>query len=346
MQVDSSPVVHESSSGEVLKQILHKSLWYSDGNIVLIAPLWGSEPQTPFVYFRVHKSILACQSKVFADMLSFPEPADGLMEMYDGLPVVRLPDLADKVIAPLLGVMYNQWYLPHKMWKATTPLEVQEVLAAAQKYEMENLCNRIISHILADWPCSLGSWDLAEARHSLLTECDDSDDPVDDLVPEPASAIVLARTCDIRDILPAAFYSLARIRTEDDYDMNHTFPDDMSYLTRTARWKLLSLDDIQHLNRGRDQLEILVRDLKFKWTRTPSCFPGNACAVAHKELVRQVKLEAYDSRDILAVLWKFSSPGVVVREFTCCVACGDELLVKMRDKRMNIWDNLRAYFKI
>ena len=60
----------------------HTEFWYSDGSIILAVEDTA---------FRVHQSILAKHSDVFADMFTLPLPADGV-EKLDGCPVVRLTD--------------------------------------------------------------------------------------------------------------------------------------------------------------------------------------------------------------------------------------------------------------
>ncbi len=73
----------------------HEQHWISDGNIVLSAT---TQDTTRTILFRVHKSILSDQSDVFATMFGLPQgQRDGDIELYDGLPLVRLPDAAEEV---------------------------------------------------------------------------------------------------------------------------------------------------------------------------------------------------------------------------------------------------------
>lgn len=83
----------------------HPSFWLADGSIVLSV---ASATRPVSVLFRVHMSVLARQSEVFTDMLSFPKPphqADS-RETYDGLPMVVLHDSAEDW-QTLLEVLYN-----------------------------------------------------------------------------------------------------------------------------------------------------------------------------------------------------------------------------------------------
>lgn len=61
--------------------------WFDDGNIILEA---GAKQ------FRVHRRVLAASSKIFADMFSAPQPAQG-DEVVDGCPVVKMSDDAEEL---------------------------------------------------------------------------------------------------------------------------------------------------------------------------------------------------------------------------------------------------------
>lgn len=61
-------------------------LWFDDGNIVL---------EAEGVAFKVYRGNLARHSSVFASMLSFPQPESSSMELYDGCPIVHMPDSAE-----------------------------------------------------------------------------------------------------------------------------------------------------------------------------------------------------------------------------------------------------------
>jgi hypothetical protein len=71
-------------------------IWMSDGNVVL---------QAGNAYFRVHRSVLANNSAVFADMFSLSQPV--LDNMEDGCPVVPLADDAEDWEV-VLKALYNR----------------------------------------------------------------------------------------------------------------------------------------------------------------------------------------------------------------------------------------------
>lgn len=86
-----------------LEETRDQDLYFDDGSIVLSA---SDTDAGDLVMFRVHKSMLVKNSKVFKDMLSIPTPPE--MESYDGLPVVHLHDDA-KELKDFLGVLYDPW---------------------------------------------------------------------------------------------------------------------------------------------------------------------------------------------------------------------------------------------
>ena len=91
----------------------HPSVWYADGNVVLIAESTS---------FRVHKSVLARHSEFFHDMFNLPQPpAPSDDDVHDGedaqetnqrrweaedVPVVHTSESADD-LAHFLGAIYN-----------------------------------------------------------------------------------------------------------------------------------------------------------------------------------------------------------------------------------------------
>ncbi|KAH9976410.1 hypothetical protein BGW80DRAFT_1203399, partial [Lactifluus volemus] len=81
-----------------------------------------------FVHFHVHKLILATSSPFFSDMFSLAQPSHD--EIYDGLPVVRLPEDAE-VLHSLVTMLY-----PIPTVVPDSYEKVLDLLAASQKYDM------------------------------------------------------------------------------------------------------------------------------------------------------------------------------------------------------------------
>ncbi|KII94921.1 hypothetical protein PLICRDRAFT_67581, partial [Plicaturopsis crispa FD-325 SS-3] len=222
----------------------HPSLYHEDGNIIISAfALDGT-----LCLFRIHKSMLEYQSETFAAMLSLPMASQ---EFYDGAPFVHLPDNAEDLVS-LLQIFYHQTALPQKRLNPSTPFLVRGPLALTTKYNMDGMRNCIVDLIKSDWPASLTQWDRLETEiDSLCSEHSEKYDGkidglyLDDILPEPVSAIRLAMDFNITNILPAAYYHLSRIDIDSDWTTSRqtALMDDQ----RTARWKLLRAEDLLHL---------------------------------------------------------------------------------------------------
>lgn len=91
----------------------HASLYIKDGNIVLSATSEGSttDGARRLVLFRVHKGVLSRQSQVFADMFGLPPEVENASDIYDGAPLVEMPDSVEDVES-MLQVLYDPWYVP------------------------------------------------------------------------------------------------------------------------------------------------------------------------------------------------------------------------------------------
>ena len=75
-----------------------EEVWMDDGNIIVSG---GTNPRT---MFKCHRSILSTRSDIFSDV--FTLPASSANELYEGLPVVHLPDAAADV-KQLLRILYD-----------------------------------------------------------------------------------------------------------------------------------------------------------------------------------------------------------------------------------------------
>jgi len=107
----------------------HPKLWVSDGNVVLSAV---SLDKTRTILFRVHKSMLSDQSEVFASMFAMPQGQENegnLMEMYEGLPLVRLPDSAEELDA-LVNALRDTFPLYERSTLSDTPIRVRPALSS------------------------------------------------------------------------------------------------------------------------------------------------------------------------------------------------------------------------
>ena len=135
----------------------------------------------------------------------------------------------------------------------------------ATKYQVDGLRQRVVDIVEESWPRSFEEWIRFRGEFSALRQAfiSTSDGLVNgrrflDSVPEPAAAIRLARDFDVPSILPFAFYTLAGITSDQQYEWDKLQRDDnserLSVHVRAARWRLLDASDLLAVIRGREEL--------------------------------------------------------------------------------------------
>ena len=87
--------VREDSGPIEMGPVRHETMWFEDGNVVLIAEN---------VALKLHRGVLARQSVVFQDMFAIPQPES--TEVFDGCPVVHLYDSASD-LAIFIEILYD-----------------------------------------------------------------------------------------------------------------------------------------------------------------------------------------------------------------------------------------------
>ncbi|KAJ7779340.1 hypothetical protein DFH07DRAFT_876062 [Mycena maculata] len=116
-----------------------EDLWFSNDSLVIKAEK---------SIFQVSRSILAARSSVFADMVAFPQPANGETECsttVDGSPIVFLHDSASDVSAFLKAIFDSSYFMP-----APAPIELDAVLGIlrlSHKYNVHYLYLRALEHL-------------------------------------------------------------------------------------------------------------------------------------------------------------------------------------------------------
>jgi hypothetical protein len=100
-----------------------------------------------------------------------------------------------------------------------------EPAVLARKYQVDWIREMVAYHLEHQWPLTLAGWDRianAEVTDALVEEDPESWEPDDSLklhrLPEPVTAIRLARECDVPVVLPLAFLHLLRQPLEIDRD--------------------------------------------------------------------------------------------------------------------------------
>jgi len=122
-------------------------------------------------------------------------------------------------------------------------------LKLATKYQVDALRSQIIKHLERDWPSTIDDWDRVDddTHKKRLAALQSSDESLDGVVPDPVYTILLARLCDVPQILPTAFYVLSRQPTK---------PKICPVLSKAHIHSrtLLGIDDMENLALGRENI--------------------------------------------------------------------------------------------
>ncbi|EIW87223.1 hypothetical protein CONPUDRAFT_46098 [Coniophora puteana RWD-64-598 SS2] len=336
-----------------------KSLFFDDGNIIIAA---APADDMKGLLFRVHKSILVKHSPVFADMFTLPDlPSDTQDQnnLYEGLPVIPMYDKAQDVRG-LLRFFYDAPSFILDRYDPKTAERIFGILALAKKSQITPLWNRLVKHIKRCWPQTLTAWDVLESdakiRHNQRydEELIDLVPYNDDIFPEPGFAIHLARTLDIREILPAAFYHLSRLKISHDRSVKEDTLDDMSevrheeisehlvdYGGRTANWSYLSIQDFRCLLLGRERIE------RFLPTQLHRFAPAECWYKTCKGKVPEAQYRSlYRSPDVLNDLKYFIPEDEEYSTDDICMSCRKHSRGIAHDIRLTIWDQLAEFFDL
>jgi hypothetical protein len=239
--------------------------------------------------------------------------------------------------------------LPFKRLDPRTPLLVRQILQLANKYSMDHFRNRIVEHIELDWPKTIYQWDLLETEirsiRSLWT-VERRNEPdqiafIDDHLPEPASAIRLARDCDIPSILPAAFYHLSRLSPVYD-DWHGLRQETQGDSRRTAKWELLATEDFICLLKGRERLSEAVCELQFAQVFDSEDHYGVDCnASERRKVIQEIRDQCQRSRDILQTARRLQEKLAYGQ---ICGLCYSSVRQELTRFRRQLWLQLPEFF--
>ncbi|KAF7357862.1 Zn-dependent hydrolase oxidoreductase family [Mycena venus] len=265
----------------------HEDFWFHDGSIViLVGPLM----------FRVHQTVLSTHSEVFAGLFILPQPPSGTkgQEMIEGCHVVQLHDNADDFVDMLKGI-YNPSHfdtLPDELGDILT--WISGMLRLSTKYMILSLRQRCISILKAKFPATFASYNaMISSPHRKHYKSD-----------EVMRAVLLAQECNVREVLPYAYYCVARMGLT---RLVSDAPADISW-----REKAVCLV-------GRERLRwaemSLSHSFLFAFRPAPSCVTPQ-CALAHGPHKEWRVLEAARSPNPLKLFARWQALNVCAE----CVA--------------------------
>ncbi|KAF7370433.1 BTB domain-containing protein [Mycena sanguinolenta] len=185
----SSPSARQQAENEAITRSTDR--WFSDGSIVL---------QAGKVQFRIHWGILALHSSVFRDMQGLPQPSDE--PNVDGCPVVHLQDDPTDV-EYLLKAIYDPTFLTMK--KIPLPA-VGALIRLGRKYDFKDYLNLAVARLADTFPTTFEAY----LPHELLTTT------ITPYLGVFFDMITLASENDILSVLPAAYYYVICVYTQDE----------------------------------------------------------------------------------------------------------------------------------
>ncbi|KLO06813.1 hypothetical protein SCHPADRAFT_932840 [Schizopora paradoxa] len=170
-----APAQQQDNSFAAQARKPHGEVWYADGNIILAT---GNH------LFRVHKSILAKHSTVFADMFKFdlegvseaegPQAQvdggamDAVSDRWEGIPTVQLAGDTDEDVTTVLRSLYE-----HNFYVVGKPIPVWTIfslLRMGTKYDFRSIRTDMISHLSAIFPSTYGGYKQCAAQNHGFTD--------------------------------------------------------------------------------------------------------------------------------------------------------------------------------
>ncbi|KAJ6498770.1 hypothetical protein C8R45DRAFT_94318 [Mycena sanguinolenta] len=268
--------------------------------------------------FRVHQTVLSTHSEVFAGLFILPQPPSGTkgQEMIEGCHVVELHDKAEDFVDMLKGI-YNPSHfdtLPEELGDVLT--WVSGMLRLSTKYMIISLRQRCLAILKARFPTTFANYNAMVSGPKKHYKSD-----------EVMRAVLLAQECGIRDVLPFAYYCVARMGlTRVVVDS----PGDISW-----REKAICLV-------GRERLRwaemSLSHSFLFAFQPAPSCVTPQ-CGIARGPHKEWRVLEAARSPNPLKLYARWQALNV-------CAHCIAHAQVQHQAGREEVWQHLPVIFEL
>ncbi|KAH7914875.1 hypothetical protein BJ138DRAFT_1055900, partial [Hygrophoropsis aurantiaca] len=345
------------------KALVRSDIWFSDGNIVLVAG---------YAAFKVHRGQLERHSDVFRDLFSVPQPAE--QSLVDGCPSVELYDSPCDV-HHLLIALYDGLYFQKS--RANDFPAIAGVLRLSSKYFIEHLRLRCITRLELDWPSTLLGWDQREqeATYELGRYVPR------DAYPHPILVVNLALELGLDEFLSSAFYDLSRYGpskilagtrvpppafVSPDPSCSQAPSESSKAATDSAHPAIcLSIDDLFRTFRGREQSQLYIHtflETALRDRPSPNCMNTGKPTAAHcfesfyfiqLNVLRSVGGIAYgrDADPLFTLVQAMEmlertdfSDGVKQCGLKMCIVCKAEFADSVRKARMEVWGKIPGWF--
>ncbi|KAF6749424.1 hypothetical protein DFP72DRAFT_1014314 [Ephemerocybe angulata] len=301
-----------------------QDVWFSDGNIVL---------QAQNVQFKVHKSVLAKHSSVFADLFEMPH-TNGDEETADGCPIVQLHDSADDIKHMTLTLYGDKAY--NNVSGGLPMPVVAAMVRMGRKYDIEHIkleglsrLNKFLPESLDDWDrteAALAPWEDAVFPSHTITLDSESDQAILDIA---AEAMKLAYECQIETILPACYFIVCR-----DYSMYMPNSPEIS-----AGAAIRGLE-------GRRQLSRTRCHLVYGWIEAvgeySDCLHPAECLTSGRLLMSRI----WRCPSLLDIFDQWAKVATKYDDLvqTLCSNCASQAEISHNAGRIMLWENLPEFF--
>ncbi|RPD57118.1 hypothetical protein L227DRAFT_239457 [Lentinus tigrinus ALCF2SS1-6] len=215
MSIDSASMIKDSN------------LWLEDGNVVVVAQDTA---------FRVHRGLLSRHSEVFSGLFTLAQPDDeAAAELYDGCPVVRVPDSSHD-FRHLLHALYDGLSTIESVHESAKFNIYAALARLADKYELPHIFTAAIKWLGTIFTDTYTVW------HDLWTEHGSTGGIMSDLAINPIEAANLFRITGQDRMRPTALFLCCQLDV----------PVLLSGLPRAdGVVEVLSSDDLQHCLQAR-----------------------------------------------------------------------------------------------
>ncbi|KAF5340566.1 hypothetical protein D9611_007303 [Ephemerocybe angulata] len=292
-----------------------EDVWFDDGNVVL---------QAEDIQFKVHKSVLAKHSSVFADLFDMPHANDE--PKVDGCPIVELHDSAEDIKHMSLRLYgLDSWKTRDRTARGDLPMAlVRAIIRMGRKYDIEHIRDEGLELLKKAFPTELSGWEnITQSPHKF--ECQTR---ICRCVFELAlEAIKLAHESDIKTILPACYLVICCYR---DGKHTHMIPAEVRALCAFGGEEILD---------GRNStVYSWLADLgeTEKCTNSPRCL----------RLGREFMKDVWQYPSLLTTFWDWRYIALLYghRMDDLCVPCLRGAERSHQEKRREVWGKLPGYF--